>query len=128
MPGLTAPVPATLNQNSRFRASPNRSSQAASGVAGSQAEWHRQKRLSIWSRRSGLRESSDPQTTVLLTDRAARSCSRQISEAAQKGRPPDPGLPKKVAFRSNGLRRRGSEVREQPSKQASPPLGEALPK
>ena len=46
----------------------------------------------------------DPQTIMVLTDRAAWSRPRQNSEAACKGRPPDPGLPRqRVMFRSNGL-------------------------
>jgi hypothetical protein len=66
-------------------------------------------------RRSGQRGGPDPQTTMLLTDRAAWSRPRQISEAACKGRPPDPGLLIR-GFCSDpaAFRRRGSEVRERP--------------
>jgi hypothetical protein len=54
----------------------------------------------------------DPQTIMVLTDRAAWSRPRQILEAARKGRPPDPGLPiRGLCSDPTAYRRRGSEVR-----------------
>ena len=77
-------------------------SQATRGSPDS-AEGHRPQ-APCKERRSGPRGGPDPQTTMVLTDRAAWSRPRQNSEAACKGRPPDPGLPhQRVVFRSNGL-------------------------
>lgn len=87
-------------------------SQATRGSPDS-AERHRQEasaRMQEWT--TG---SPDPQTTMVLMDRAAWSRPRQIPEAACKGRPPDPGLPiRGLCFDPTAYRRRGSEVRERP--------------
>ena len=77
-------------------------SQATRGSPDS-AEGHRPQ-APRQERRSGPRGGPDPQTIMVLTDRAAWSRPRQTPEAACKGRPPDPGLPhQRVMFRSNGL-------------------------